>query len=159
MLLYFLLFQFLMQMHIQKNPFKTLFCLFEHSNQPDNSLTNSVGLEWGYLMSQPIAERGSIWGNQKQYFCNYIWNDTLQLQVNLLQNNYKQLLGWFPKMCLQNNQPDLSTSSLSWGCGYLISQPMAKRGSIWENVFKKCLLFLSFHLKWHTSVLVKIITK
>lgn len=57
MLLYFLLFQFLMQMHIQKNPFKTLFCLFEHSNQPDNSLTNSVGLEWGYLMSQPIAER------------------------------------------------------------------------------------------------------
>ncbi len=87
-------------------------------------------------MSQPVAERGSIWGNLKQYF----WNDTFQLQVNLQQNNYKQLLGWFPKMCF-SDQSDLSTNNVSWGHGYLISQPMEKRGSIWGNMFKKGVLF------------------
>lgn len=153
MLIYFLIFQFLMQMHIQKNPFKTLFCLFERSNLPDNSSTNSV-LEWGYLMNQPVAERGSVWGNQKQYFWNSIWNDTFQLQVNLLQNNYKQLLGWFPKMCF-NEQSDLSTNNVSWGHGYLISQPMAQRRSIWGNIFKKgCTFFIPFEITHFSSVII-----
>ncbi len=143
MLIYFLLFQFLMQMHIQKNPFKTLFCLFERSNQPDNSSTYSVGLEWGYLMSQRVAERGSIWVNQKQYFCNSIWNDTLQLQVNFLQNNYKQLQGWFPKMCFQNNIPtSLTFRPIMWVGGMAIwSTSQWQRGGVFEEICLKGVYF------------------
>ncbi len=48
--------------------FQNIVLLFERSNQPDNSSTYSVGLEWGYLMSQRVAERGSIWGIKNSIF-------------------------------------------------------------------------------------------
>lgn len=48
--------------------------LFEHSNQPDKSSTNSVGLKQDHLISQPMAERASFWVNQKLSHKQYFWN-------------------------------------------------------------------------------------